>query len=223
MKEIEIITLAQKRIGYTFNNPKLLLTALTHSSYANEHNDCESNEKLEFLGDALLNFISAKRLYDKCESEGEMTVKRSKLVSRIPLGQAVEKMQLMSLVRFGHGANDKDKNELSSKAISDVFEAVLGAIYLDCGNLSICELFIKTHLADVSIVSDFKSELQEYVQSLGLKAEYNTVDVGNVHQHYFRSAVSVNGKIIGEGEGRTKKEAEKNAASKALAIIKGKK
>ena len=223
MKDEEILLIAQKRIGYTFKNPRLLLTALTHSSFANEHQQCESNEKLEFLGDALLNFISAKRLFTHGENEGAMTVQRSRIVSRTPLEQAVKKIGLLELVRFGNGANGKDKNELSSKAVSDIFEAVLGAIYLDSNSIDICEKYIKNHLDGEIGEIDYKSTLQEIVQKNGKKVEYKTEDVGNVHQHFFRAVAFVDGKIVGQGEGRTKREAEKMAASKALESIKGRK
>ena len=103
MNNSDIVRIAQGKIGYEFKNPALLITALTHSSYAHENSGCEDNEKLEFLGDAILNFLIAKQLFEKGTSEGEMTKKRSKIVSRVPLKDAVERLGLIEIARFGKG------------------------------------------------------------------------------------------------------------------------
>lgn len=206
----------ENKLGYVFKEKALLLTALTHSSYANENKGCEDNEKLEFLGDALLNFICAKQMFETCLSEGEMTKNRSSLVSRKPLKDAVVNLDLMKYVRFGNGAVQQT---LSEKSISDVFEAIVAAIYLDSGDMSIVEKFITANLKDVIYERDYKSELQEKIQSQKKKVEYKTVDIGSVHAPYFSSQVMIDGIIVGKGEGKSKKEAEKQSAKQALSTI----
>ena len=212
----EILKEVESRIGYTFTEKTFLLTALTHSSFANENKGCQDNEKLEFLGDALLNFICAKQMFDTCVNEGEMTKNRSSIVSRKPLRDAVENLELMKFVRFGNGAI---RQTLSEKSISDVFEAIVGAIYLDCNDILTVEKFIFSNLKDTIYERDYKTELQEKIQSIRKKIEYKTVDVGNVHSPYFRSEVILDGQVIGRGEGRSKKEAEKISAKHALSIL----
>lgn len=212
----ELLQQVESKIGYVFKEKSFLITALTHSSYANQNKGCEDNEKLEFLGDALLNFICAKQLFEKCLSEGEMTKNRSSLVSRKPLKDAVMRLDLIKYVRFGNGAIHQ---ALSEKAISDVFEAIVGAIYIDCGDISIVEKFISNHLKNIISERDFKSELQEKVQSQRKKVEYKTIDIGTVHSPYFSSEVILDGQVIGKGEGHTKKDAEKNSARQALSTL----
>jgi ribonuclease-3 len=213
MNNTDIVSIAQEKIGYTFKNTALLLTALTHSSFAHENSGCEDNEKLEFLGDAILNFLIAKRLFENCSSEGEMTKRRSKIVSRVPLKEAVLNLDLVSIARFGKGTDEKF---LSDKSISDIFEAILAAIYLDSGNMACAERFMMDNLKDIKGEVDYKTDLQELVQARRQKVEYNTVNVGDVHQPFFYSVVSVNGAKYGEGRGKSKKEAEKSAAKSAL-------
>lgn len=213
MNNSDIVKIAQQKIGYEFKNTALLITALTHSSYAHENSGCEDNEKLEFLGDAILNFLIAKQLFEKGVSEGEMTKKRSKIVSRSPLKDAVLNLGLIQVARFGKGTDD---GALSDKSISDIFEAILAAIYLDSGSMLIAEKFMLDNLKDVQGEVDYKTDLQEYVQSKHQKVEYNTVNIGDVHQPYFYSVVSINGKKYGDGKGKSKKEAEKAAAKSAF-------
>lgn len=213
MNSYEIVKIAQEKIGYTFNNTALLITALTHSSYAHENSGCEDNEKLEFLGDAILNFLIAKQLFEKGRSEGEMTKRRSKIVSRVPLKEAVLNLDLLSVARFGKGT---DENALSDKSVSDIFEAILAAIYLDSGNMACVEKFMWDNLKDVEGEADYKTSLQEYVQANHQKVVYDTVNIGDIHQPFFYSVVTLNDVKLGEGRGKSKKEAEKAAAKSAL-------
>lgn len=210
---------AEKAIGYAFKSPAILLQALTHKSYSYEHGLGFDNEKLEFLGDAILGFITARKLYFSGGSEGEMTKSRAALVSRVPLRNAVESLGILSLVRYGNGVKD---SAFSDKAVSNVFEAVLAAVYLDSGSLVECEKFVFAHLFAEESEADYKSELQELLQSEKSKCEYLTCDVGDAHAHYFRAEVIVGGKKISQGEGKSKKIAEKQAAKNAL-IYYGKK
>ncbi len=213
MNNSDIVRISQEKIGYVFKNTALLITALTHSSYAHENIGCEDNEKLEFLGDAILNFLIAKQLFENGISEGEMTKKRSKIVSRVPLKEAVLNLGLLSVARFGKGTDD---NELSDKSISDIFEAILAAIYLDSGSIVCAEKFMLDNLKDIRGEADYKTDLQEFAQSKHQKAEYDTVNIGDVHQPYFYSVVSIDGIKYGDGKGKSKKEAEKAAAKTAL-------
>ena len=213
MNNSEIVKIAQEKIGYEFKNPALLLTALTHSSYAHENSGCEDNEKLEFLGDALLNFLIAKQLFEKGTSEGDMTKKRSKIVSRVPLKDAVLNLGLIKIARFGNGTDEKS---LSDKSISDIFEAILGAIFLDSGNTLCAEKFMIANLKDVKGEPDYKTEIQEIAQANHQKVEYQTANIGDARQPYFMSVIYVDGQKLGEGRGKSKKEAEKNSAKVAL-------
>ncbi len=213
MTDAERIQAAEKAIGYSFRSPVILLQALTHKSYSNDHGLGFDNEKLEFLGDAVLNFVTARKLYFEGGDEGDMTKSRAALVSRVPLRNAVESLGLLSLIRYGNGVDD---SFFSDKAVSNVFEAVLAAVYLDSGSLSECEKFVFTHLFPAGGERDYKSELQEFLQAHGKKCEYRTRDVGDVHVHYFNSEVFVGEEKIAEGEGKSKKLAEKEAAKTAL-------
>lgn len=209
----------QNLIGYRFTDISHLKTAFTHSSYANEHG-CEDNERMEFLGDSILNFIVAKELYSSGKSEGDMTEARKLKVSREPLAIAVENLGIFEFLRMGEGA--KKETGLSVKFKSNLFEAVVGAIFVDSSSLDECEKFINSHLkAYTSKENDYKSALQEYVQDKKLgKINYRTVQKDDYKKPTFVSFVSINGREVGQGFGYKKKEAEKSAAKKALEFLK---
>ena len=140
-------------IGYKFRNKTLLVNAFTHVSYINEHKNCESYEKLEFLGDSILNFIVADKLYHaQLRDEGEMTMLRARMVSRSPLAEAVKRMDLCPFVRLGKGAEKCDT--MPVKIQSDIFESVLAAIYLDSGSMTEAKTFVDTiyHLTRHSVI-----------------------------------------------------------------------
>lgn len=216
MHSNELVKIVQEKIGYEFKNSNLLITALTHSSYSYENFNCENNEKLEFLGDAILNFVIAKRLFENGANEGEMTKKRSKIVSRTPLKDAVLRLGLLELVRFGKSTDDKT---LSDKSISNVFEALLAAIYLDSGSMSCAEKFMITHLKEIEDEIDYKTEIQEIAQAKKQRVEYETNNVGDIRHPYFSSIILIDNVKCGEGQGKSKKEAEKNAAKVALSSL----
>ncbi len=215
----------ERIIGYVFNDKSLIVSALTHSSFTNEHKNCENYEKLEFLGDSILNFIIAEELfYAAVKDEGEMTARRARLVSRKPLDDAVGKMGLYKYVRFGKGA---EMNEfVSEKKRSDIFESVLAAIYLDSKGLTEPKKFIKEHLSGdlTNIMIDYKSRLQEYAQSQKLALEYPRANQsGEANHPYFKAQVILGGRYIGEGEGYSIKEAQQNAAKEVFSMIENKK
>lgn len=205
----------EKIIGYTFRDKKLLETAFTHSSYVHEHGG-ECNEKLEFLGDSVLNFVVAELLYlSTTEDEGAMTVSRASIVSREPLSAAIEKMGLINYLRLGVGIGAT--KGWSDKFRSNLFEAVVGAIYLD-GGMESAKRFVFTHLGqDIAHTAmiDYKSRLQEYKQANcnDLELRYETQDNGN---KLFVSKVYLGDEIMGEGTGQKKKLAEREAAKAAL-------
>lgn len=215
----EDLTEIQKRIGYRFSDLSLLETAFTHSSYANEHG-CKDNERLEFLGDSILNFIVARELYSSGKNAGAMTEARKQIVSREPLALAVENSGLFEYLKMGVGA--KKEVGLSVKFKSNLFESVIGAIYVDSGSIEECERFIDSHLKAYTLRHrDYKSELQEYIQSKKLGGiNYATEQKSDSKKPEFVSCVSVGDKAVGQGFGFSKKEAEKNAAKKALEFLK---
>ena len=209
----------QNRIGYKFKNESILVTALTHASYANEHG-CESNERMEFLGDSILNFLVSEKLYAKGLSEGEMTQLRAKTVSRQPLALAVERLGAMALLRLGEGA--KREERVTEKFKSNIFEAIIGAIYLDGRSLKKCSDFIFAFLkpVDADRVSDFKSALQEFVQDKKLgNIVYKTRHVEDCVASQFCSEVFISEKPFAKGYGCRKKDAEKEAACLAYNIL----
>lgn len=206
------IAQVEKIVGYVFRDKNLLVQALTHVSYVNEHKNSVSYEKLEFLGDSILNFIVADRLYRaSMHDEGEMTIMRSRMVSRLPLSEAVAEMKLDDYMMLGKGVEKSET--LSVKMRSDIFESMLAAIYLD-GGLSEARKFVCNRLK-VSFAAeiDYRSRLQEYAQARKITLVYSEpVQKGELSHPYFCAEAVLDGKIKGRGEGGSKKEAQQNAA-----------
>lgn len=218
-KQIEQV---ENIIGYTFADKRLLVTALTHASYVNEHKGSESYEKLEFLGDSILNFIIAEQLYTaSAKSEGEMTVLRSRMVSRLPLREAVNRMGLYDYVLLGKGTEHTEV--LSAKTKSDVFESILAAIYIDSGDISTARRFIVQHLNSLSVLAavDYKSRLQEYAQAKKISLVYPEPEQkGDPSHPYFEASAVLDGHIKGFGKGSSKKEAQQSAAKEIYVKLK---
>ena len=217
----------EKAIGYSFKNRELLEQALTHSSYANDRNTV-SYERLEFLGDSLLGYITADYLYRNTVnlSEGKMTRLRADHVSEQALYPVALTLDVGPYMRLSKGEEiSGGRNRVS--ILADMIEAIIAAIYLD-GGLEEAKKFVFDHVLDVSALkiegshTDYKSELQELVQKdAGGYVEYSLVSQsGPDHDKRFVFSVTVNGKVLGEGEGRSKKEAEQAAAEKALKELK---
>ena len=212
----------ESAIGYVFNDKQLLKTAFTHSSFLNENRDCDTSyDRLEFLGDAVLDFLVSEELYFRLnKDEGEMTEIRSQIVSKEPLCNAVDEMGIFGFMRIGKGAG-KDVNK-SPKVKSDLFESLLAAVYIDCGRqLSAPREFLKRNLTGGLNTSDYKSELQNYTQKRlnGIKPEYEDLEMSD-GRPVFRVCVKINGVVYGKGEGSSKKKAQQNAAKEALSKIK---
>lgn len=215
-------------IGYKFNNINLLKTALTHSSYANENN-VESYERLEFLGDSILSFVVSTHLYSSKENidEGDMSKLRASIVCEKSLGECSKKMNIGSYLILSKGEELTGGRERIS-ILADVFEAILAAIYLD-SNFEEAEKFVFTHLKTpiekackgVLLYTDYKTELQEIAQSQGKRVEYIHIrEEGPAHNKTFIVNVMYDNTFVAEGRGKSKKDAEQNAASNAIAEVK---
>lgn len=214
----------EKEIGYTFKNKSLIKKALTHRSYANENN-IESNEKLEFLGDSILEFISSKYLYNvyKKLKEGEMTKVRATVVCEDSLYKIAIKHNFSDFLYLGK--SETKHNNIPRKAIlADSVEAIIAAIYLD-SNIEEAEKFIINNLKEeIEIAThnvgmkDYKTVLQEKLQVHGdVNIEYVIVkEEGPDHDKTFTVKVYCNKKELAQGKGKTKKEAQMEAARKAL-------
>jgi ribonuclease III len=216
-----------------FNDEKLLRRALTHRSYINEnHEETGHNERLEFLGDAILNFISGEYLYKIYPEMGEdeMTRRRSALVDEKQLARFATQVGLDFRMRLGQGAI-KEGGYQNPNLLSSTFEAVLGAYDLDCDRdieklRPLVEELFESVPQDIIIVRssiDSKNKFQEFAQANGATAppKYETEKMGGTdHSPEFISKVYFDGKLYGEGKGRNKKEAEKRAADDALIKLK---
>lgn len=218
----------QQKIAYTFKNKNLLRQALTHSSYANEHrmNKHYNNERLEFLGDAVLEIISSDYLfknYPKLQ-EGELSKKRASMVCEPTLAKCAQAIPLGKYLFLGKGEDLTGGRERDS-IVSDALEAVIGAIYLD-SDLEHAKTFIDTYiLNDIEnkiLFHDSKTKLQELVQAKFKKAVvFETVDAkGPEHSRIFVVQAKMEDIVLGEGEGRTKQSAGQDAAYKAILRLK---
>ena len=211
-------------IDYDFKQDGLLLQALTHSSYANEkrmkkHSD---NERLEFLGDAVLEIITSEYLYHHFPDlpEGELTKMRASLVCEQTLAYCTKEMRLGEYLLLGKGEEHTGGRQRSS-ILSDALEAVIGAIYLDGGFASAKEFVLKYILTDIAhkqLFYDSKTILQEVVQGQNMGAmEYGLIaESGPDHAKLFTVELSIGGKPVSTGSGHTKKAAEQEAAYLAL-------
>ena len=217
----------QEVIGYQFRDPGLLTHALTHSSYANEkHWDkTRCNERLEFLGDAVLEVISSDFLFHTYESmpEGEMTKLRASLVCEPTLAYCADVIPLGDYLLLGKG-EDLTGGRKRPSVVSDAMEAVIGAIYLDGGLANAKEFIHRFILNDIEhkqLFYDSKTILQEIVQENGTQpVEYIlTKEEGPDHNKNFTVEARVNGKVMGQGSGHTKKAAEQAAAYQAIRVL----
>jgi len=195
-------------------NDELFLEALTHSSYSNEHKDCKNYERLEFLGDAVLELISSEYFYKETSfKEGEMTKKRAGFVCEQALAHYAKELEIDKLIRVGHG----QEGNINDTIVADVFEAVLGAIYLtnglDNAKSFVYDIMVPYIEKDFVFFGDYKTMLQEYVQTDKKSLEYVLVnETGEAHNKTFEVEVKINNIIYGRGIGKSKKEAEQNAA-----------
>ena len=223
----DAMKMLMNKIGYSFKDPRLLENALTHSSYANEGNrGLKSNERLEFLGDSVLGFITARYLFDReTGPEGELTKLRASLVCEKALFSYARQLGLGECLLLGKGEQQTGGAERPS-ILADAFEAVIAAIYLD-GGLEPVKTFLIPFLEQERSqqrrpkFKDYKTLLQEIVQqNPGEKIEYELKgESGPDHNKQFLMEVHLNSNVIGTGRGRSKKEAEQQAAREALKLM----
>ncbi len=223
----------EKKLGYTFRDPSLLRAALYHSSYANEHRGAHiaSNERLEFLGDAVLGFVAAEHLYTKHPGlpEGDLTRIRAALVCEESLHEVAQALSLGDYLCLGRG-EEQGGGRRRPSILADATESVFAAVYLDGGMEAARELIHRVLLdkeREEQVEErrrDYKTELQELVQRKSdqvLRYEL-TGSTGPDHAKEFAFRVTLNGVTVGEGTGRSKKEAEQSAACAALTRLRSK-
>lgn len=215
----------EKSLGLSFKNSDLIKTALTHSSFANQFRDAKYNERLEFLGDSVLQLCITEYLYTnyQSKSEGELTKIRSLIVCENSLYGIAKKLKLSQFIRMSRGEELTGGRERVSIQ-ADAVEAVLAAIYLDSG-IDCVRTFILNNFKNTikkainnEIVLDFKTKLQEFLQRDGeVDIKYELVKhEGPPHRRIFYTEVFIGEKRVGEGSGFSKKEAEQNSAKAAL-------
>jgi ribonuclease III, bacterial len=217
----------EQRIGYIFEDKSLLDEALTHSSYANEHGlgRMGCNERLEFLGDAVLSAVVADYLYRTLPDveEGELTKQRAAMVCESALAMFARDIDLGKDMHFGKGELKTHGNERDS-ILSDCFEAVIAAIYLD-GGVEAARKFIARHVLQeatgAELSRDYKTELQEVIQqNPEEKLRYvHSAESGPDHDKTFTVEVWLNSNVIATATGHSKKQAEQNAAAEALRLM----
>lgn len=220
----------EKKLNYTFRNQELLREALNHSSYANEHRSqgLGSNERLEFLGDSVLGFVTAEYLFARHPDlpEGDLTRIRAALVCEQSLHEVAQKLNLGSYLKLGKGEEAGGGRQRAS-ILADATESVFAAVYLD-GGLEAARALIHRVLLDKERETDveerrrdYKTELQELVQRRSNQMlQYELVSAsGPDHAKVFTSRVLLNGQPIGKGQGHSKKEAEQAAAHAGLTTL----
>ena len=203
-----------EKFNIKLKNENLLKIALTHSSYANEHKGCKNYERLEFLGDAVLELVTSEYFYLYTNyKEGQMTKLRASYVCEKALATYAKKIGIDKHICLGHG----QIHNLNDTIIADVFEAVVGAIYLDQG-FDIAKNYIDTIIIPyikkhIDFNADYKTRLQELVQTGRKSLEYEVVkETGESHKKTFEVVVKIDDIIYGRGKGSSKKEAEQMAA-----------
>lgn len=227
---MELLKEFQQKIGYVFQDEGLLRQALTHSSYANEHHMKKSpdNERLEFLGDAVLEIISSEYIYRLHEDwpEGEMTKLRASIVCEQTLAFCTRRISLGTYLYLGKGEDQTGGRERKS-VLSDAFEALIGAIYLD-GGFSEAKAFVHRFVLDdienTQLFYDSKTILQEIVQAddKGELTYRLIAETGPDHNKKFVMEALIGKTAVGRGEGHTKKAAEQEAAYQAILKIRSK-
>ena len=204
----------EQKIGYVFSDKELLKTAFTHVSFA-KANGCADNERLEYLGDAVLELlITERQYYDSVSTEGAMTKSRQGLVSKQPLKEAIQRMDVAQYLRFLGG-----KDNVGDKTVSSLYESLLAAIYLD-GGMEAARAFVGRHpLVQTERSSNHKGDFQEYLQKQGKQLPvYRFQKQGPDNAPTFFCEVLADG-VKGQGSGATKREAEQLAARQLLELL----
>lgn len=229
-KTKETINTFEDKIGYKFNDKQILEKALTHSSYSNENKTLNrsNNERLEFLGDAVLSIAVSKFIFDKYKDypEGDLTKLRSQVVCEDTLSLVAINLEIGKFLILGKGEEASGGRERKS-ILADAVEAIIAAIYID-GGYDEAEKFVLGNLiyfiksaVQGTIVSDYKSYLQEYYQSKNPNCKIRyvvTKEEGPDHEKMFHVNVLLNKNVVGKGSGKSKKIAEQDAAKYALTM-----
>ena len=221
----------EEQLGYTFSDRAVLVNALTHTSFANEHfrkdSHLKSNERIEFVGDAVLGLVVAEYIYQNYPAmpEGRMSKLRASVVCEASLAKLAIMLNLDQHIKLGAGEEQSGGRKKAS-LLADLFESVFGAIFIDGGfdavkkvllPLIVPEIIAK---ADNVVLSDYKSRLQELLGKNHIRAEYVIIDVkGPDHNRVFTARVNIENGVSAEGSGRSKKEAEQAAAKTALGLM----
>ncbi|MDR0979995.1 MAG: ribonuclease III [Candidatus Nomurabacteria bacterium] len=222
---------AKEKVGYEFKDLGLLLVAMTHRSYVNEHraSGWRHNERLEFLGDAVLEMAVTDYLFkNTSDAEGKLTAYRAALVKTDSIADAGAALGFAEYLRVSKGERQHNGPRAMRVFIADAFEAVIGAIYMDGGYAPAAEFIYRNIVPKYEKIMeqgswyDPKSHLQEWSQGkMGQQPKYRVLDEsGPDHDKWFRVAVTVDGKRVGVGEASSKQEAERQAAKKALMSLK---
>lgn len=213
------------RLNIKPKNLELYTTAFSHSSYVNENHIKSDYERLEFLGDAVLELVVSDYLYKtKTINEGEMTKLRASYVCENACYEYSKDLNLSKYIKVGHG-EEIDGGRYKKVILADIFEALMGAIYLDLGFSTakrVIDSIVIPYVEDPNILffSDYKSALQEYVQTKQKSLEYEVVlEQGPAHNKLFTTVVKIDGIIYGKGSAGSKKESEQEAARDALKIL----
>jgi len=220
------LSVLEKRIGIAFKNEDLLLRAVTHRSYLNEHRreNLKHNEQLEFLGDAVLELVVTNYLVNNFsdKNEGELTLMRTSVVCGDTAYKVSESIGLSEFLLLSKGEARDDNSRAKKLILANAFEALVGAVYLDQG-YSVAEKFVNNLLiskieGNVRNLKDSKSELMEKVQAaMGQTPTYRTLEeTGPDHNKHFVAGVYVGENLLAKGQGKSKKEAEKDAATNGL-------
>ncbi len=220
----------EEAIGYKYINKEYLVTAMTHSSFSNENKNgaarVKNNERLEFLGDSILSLLVSDYIFKKysCLAEGELTKIRAASVCESALFNLATELELGAYLRLGHG--EAAQNRLRKSIVADAFEALLASLYLD-GGIDTARAFLMPRIeatidrAAKGWDDDYKSRLQKLVQQTPEEIlEYREVsEEGPPHDRVFTFEVYLNSNLLGRGEGRSKREAEQQAAKQALSFF----
>lgn len=228
----EQIAVLESKIGYVFNKKYIINRALTHSSYANQSGlpYIEHNERLEFLGDSVLSLVVSEFIFKKFKSkpEGKLTKIRANMVCESSLFERAKKINLGDFILMGKGEEITGGRERVS-ILADAYEALIAAIYIDGGIEPVRDFIISNLCGSMENDNagtddkDYKSRLQEHVQreqGISIKYEIESEE-GPAHNKVFFAKVSLNDREVGKGRGRSKKEAEQEAAKSALIVLGG--
>lgn len=229
MNSNEVVEFIENRIGYVFNDKEFLLEALTHSSFTNEMriNKRPDYERLEFLGDAVLELVISEFLYERYPKvpEGGLSKKRASMVCEKSLSLCARRMELGKAIFMGKGEESSGGRERDS-VLCDITESVLGAIYLDGGIVN-AQKYVTDHilcvLTEDELFYDAKSMLQEIVQKYynDLSLSYEILsETGPEHDKTFLTGVMLGDEMLAEGEGKSKKISQQSAAAKAIKLLK---